>query len=150
MSAESEIKDLVFRSCLTLDRRQYNDYLELFSTDMRYRVVTYSPELRKEMVWLDHDLGEMKHLFKMLPQHVTLKGEFFRHATVYEITRSKGNCRVVTSLMLIYTGLDGISQLMAVGYYQDQIREEDGRLFIERRDVQLETRDLGPGLHTPL
>lgn len=151
MSAtKGDIQDLVYASCLALDREDYESYMQLFTEDMRYRVVAYSPELRKDMVWLDHDTSEMQHLIKMLPQHVTLKGKFFRHATVYEVEHDDSAWNVLTSLMLTYTGLDGSSNLMAVGHYEDKVTEEDNQLKIDRRTVRLETRDLGPGIQVPL
>lgn len=147
---ENKVRALIHSSCLTLDQGEYAQYMKLFANPMRYRVVTYSPELRKEMTWLDHDTDEMKHLFKMLPQHVTLPGTFFRHAVVCETHQVEDGWRAVTSLMLTYTDLDGGSRLMAVGRYHDVIKEHDGDLLITEREVRLETRDLGPGLQVPL
>lgn len=148
--SETTVQNLIQRSCLTLDNNDYDGYLGLLSDGMRYRVVAYSEELRKEMVWLDHDQGEMKHLFKMLPKHVTLQGSFFRHVVPCSIQLGDQGWRAISSLMLVHTDLDGNSKLMAVGRYHDEFIEQSDQLRLARREVRLETRVLGPGLHVPI
>jgi len=148
--SDAQINNLIYSSCLSLDGKDYDSYLKLFSEEMNYRVVAYSPELRREMVWLDHNFTEMKNLFKMLPQHVKLPGTFFRHSVVYQIERIEQTLKATTSLMLMYTDLNGSTKLMAAGRYHDTLSESDGALLIKSREVRLETRDLGPGIQVPI
>lgn len=145
-----ELQSLVYSSCLALDQEDFKTYLGLFDQDMRYSVGTYSPELRKEMIWLDHDRGEMGHVFKMLSQHVRMPGSLSRHASVYTITQSEKGWQIVTRVMLHYTDPDGSTRLMAVGSYEDEVLEKDGRPLLTHRHVKLDTRDLGPGIHVPI
>jgi len=147
---ESDVRNLVYASCLALDREDYSSYLNLFTEDLNYRVVTYSPELKTEMTWLEHDNSEMKHLIKMLPQHVKMKGKFFRHVTVYDATQHADAWEALSYLTLSYTDLDGNTKLLAVGAYEDVIKTERNELKIDSRTVRLETRVLGPGIHVPL
>ncbi|MCC5810118.1 MAG: nuclear transport factor 2 family protein [Ectothiorhodospiraceae bacterium] len=149
-SSNERINELICRTCLHLDQENFDDYLKLFTEEMNYRVVTFSPELKKDMVWLDHDLSEMKHLFKMLPQHVKMPGKFFRQAAVYTIEKSKQKWNSTTSFLLIYTDLDGQSRVFAAGRYNDEIVEHDQKLLISKREVHLDTRDLAPGIHVPI
>lgn len=151
MSLPNEkIRSIIYESCLALDEERHDDFLRLFAPDFRYVVRAYSPEIRKEMTWLEADRKEMEHLFQMLPQHVRLQGRFFRHATVYRIVRDESGAQAVTSLTLGYTDPDGVSKLFAVGRYLDEIIDPDGAAKIVRREVRLETRDLSPGVHVPI
>lgn len=148
MSIEA-IPGLIYKSCLLLDQDDFKGYLSLYDDEMRYTVETYSPELRKDMVWLDHDRAEMSHLIKMLGQHVRLPGRFSRHANVYAVESREGGWKAVSSFMLHYTNLDGETQLMAVGRYDDEIVVKTKPLLASRK-VVLQTRDLGPGIHVPI
>ena len=61
MNADA-VKDLIYQSCLAMDDERFDEYLSLCTEDYQYKVTTYSPELRKEMVWLEQsrtDLGAM-------------------------------------------------------------------------------------------
>ncbi len=47
------IEELVYRSCLALDDKDFKGYLNLCDGGFRYMITTHSPEIRKDMVWLD-------------------------------------------------------------------------------------------------
>src|SRR5574341_2273431 len=79
------VEELVYRSCLALDARDYKAFLALCDEDFRYTISTYSPEIRKEMVWLDHDRKGMETLFTNLPRHNSDHSPITRHATVYTV-----------------------------------------------------------------
>lgn len=149
-ATEKQVERVVYLSCIALDAHDYDGYLSLFADELFYRVTTYSPDLRKDMVWLDHDRAEMKHLFKMLPQHVKLNGEFNRHAVVYRVEQKDEIWESVASVMLTYTDLEGSTRLMAVGRYHDMIVPGNSGFVIKGREVRLTTRDLSPGLHVPI
>ena len=53
--------------------------------DFRYTIATYSPEIRRDMVWLDHDRKGMETLFGNLPKHNSDHSPLTRHATVYTV-----------------------------------------------------------------
>src|SRR5882672_11081805 len=63
------IEELVYRSCLALDARDFKAFLELCDPGFRYSITTHSPEIRRDMVWLDHDRKGMETLFTNLPKH---------------------------------------------------------------------------------
>jgi methanesulfonate monooxygenase small subunit len=69
MERRQEIEELVYRTCLALDDRDFKAFLDLCDDGFRYKVTAYSPEIRKEMVWLDHDKKGMETLFTQLPRH---------------------------------------------------------------------------------
>ena len=58
MSADA-VKDLIYQSCLVMDDERFDEYLALCTEDYQYKVTAYSPELRKEMVWLEQSRTDL-------------------------------------------------------------------------------------------
>ena len=145
------IEELVYRSCLALDTRDYKGFLELCDKDFRYTVTTYSPEIRRDMVWLDHDRGGMETLFTNLPRHNSDHSPVTRHATVYTVDAGPdGEAAVVSALQVFRTQLDGgATELFAVGRFHDTVRLDGAAPKLAKRLVRLDTRLLGYGYHIP-
>jgi methanesulfonate monooxygenase small subunit len=145
------IEELVYRSCLALDAKDYKAFLALCDEDFRYTIATYSPEIRREMVWLDHDRKGMETLFTNLPRHNSDHSPITRHATVYTVDLdSSKNASVVSALQVFRTQLDGgATELFAVGRFHDTVKLDGASPRLARRLVRLETRLLGYGYHIP-
>ncbi len=146
------IQDMVYQTCLLLDDKNFNAFLDLCDDEFRYSIATHSPEIRKDMIWLDHDKKGMKNLFTQLPRHNSDHSPITRHATVYKVDVSgDGNeASVVSALQVYKTDLDGGSTaLFAVGKYLDTVRIEGGKPRLVKRVVKLDTRMLGIGYHIP-
>lgn len=146
------VEELVYRSCLLLDAHDFEAYLRLCTDDFRYTVEAYAPEIRREMVWLDHDKAGMKALFENLPRHFSDPSPLTRHATVYTVTFDAGGGRaaVVSALQVFRTALDGgTTSLFAVAKVYDTVVTADGRIALAKRVIKLTTRDLGIGSHIP-
>src|SRR6266849_5622089 len=79
------IEELVYRSCLALDEKNFKAYLDLCDENFRYTITAHSPEIRKNMIWLDHDKPEMQLLFTNLPRHISDHSPLTRHAIVYTV-----------------------------------------------------------------
>ena len=47
---------------MTLDDKKFNDYLDLCDPAYHYAITAYSPEIRKEMTWLEHDKAGMQEI----------------------------------------------------------------------------------------
>jgi methanesulfonate monooxygenase small subunit len=142
------VEELVYRSCLALDTKDYQAFLALCDEDFRYTISTYSPEIRREMVWLDHDRKGMETLFTNLPRHNSDHSPLTRHATVYTVDVESSNASVVSALQVFKTELDGgATQLFAVGRFHDTVNLQ--KMKLARRVVRLETRLLGYGYHIP-
>ncbi|MCL2449184.1 MAG: hypothetical protein FWD17_09570 [Polyangiaceae bacterium] len=145
--------ELVYRSCLLLDVQDYEGFLALCDDGLRYTIGAYSPEIRREITWLDHDKRGLATLFRNLPKHHSDPSPLTRHATVYTV-RWDGpatTADVVTALQVFRTTLDGgTTRLFAVGKMRDTIRLAYGRAWLLRRAISLATRDLGIGSHIPL
>ena len=143
------VEELVYRSCLALDAKDFKGFLDLCDAEFRYTISTYSPEIRREMVWLDHDRKGMETLFTNLPRHNSDHSPLTRHVTVYTVDEKAGAAEVVSALQVFKTQLDGgATELFAVGRLHDVIKT-NGSLKLARRTVRLETRLLGYGYHIP-
>lgn len=146
------IEEVVYRSCLALDERDWKGFLALCSDDFRYSIVTHSPEIRRDMVWLHHDRAGMETLFTNLPRHNSDHSPLTRHATVYtvEIDPTKDEATAVSALQVFRTDLDGgASELFAVGRLRDTLALNGAAPKLARRVVKLDTRQLGYGYHVP-
>jgi methanesulfonate monooxygenase subunit beta len=144
------IEELVYRSCLALDAGEFKAFLALCTPDFRYTVSAYSPEVRREMVWLDHDRKGMETLFTNLPRHNSDHSPLTRHATVYTVDANGSEAKVVSALQVFRTQLDGgATELFAVGRFHDTVALDGEAPRLARRLVRLETRQLGFGNHVP-
>ena len=145
------IEELVYRSCLALDTKDYKAFLALCDDDFRYTISTYSPEIRKEMVWLDHDRKGMETLFINLPRHNSDHSPLTRHVTVYTVdSDASDQFSVVSALQVFKTELDGgATELFAVGRFHDTVKVNGAGPKLARRVVRLDTRLLGYGYHVP-
>lgn len=148
----AEIEELIYESCMTLDQSDYGAYMDLCGPDFNYKLTAYSPEVKEEMTWLDHDRDEMEDLFNTLPKHNSDRNPLTRNAVVYKVQVDEASKRadVVTSFQIFKTALNGgHSELFAVGKYFDTVSLENGKPALLNRHVKLDTRDLGWGYHVP-
>ena len=144
------VEELVYRSCLALDLKDFKAFLDLCDDDFRYTISAYSPEIRREMVWLDHDRKGMETLFNNLPRHNSDHSPLTRHATVYTVDMDGSAASVVSALQVFRTQLDGgATELFAVGRFHDTVRIQGESAKLARRVVRLETRLLSYGYHIP-
>ena len=150
MEQRRQIEELVYRSCMALDDRDFKGFLELCDPGFRYRVTAYSPEIRKDMVWLDHDRKGMETLFTNLPRHNSDHAPLVRHATVYTVKVEGQQAEVVSALQVFRTALDGgATELFAVARMVDTIKLDSGTPKLAQRVIRMETRQLGFGSHVP-
>ena len=148
--ARIALEELVYRSCLALDEKNFKAYLDLCDDDFRYTITAYSPEIRKDMIWLDHDKPGMQLLFANLPRHISDHSPLTRHAIVYTVDYAGDESHVVSALQVFRTSLDGgATELFAIGRYLDTVKVDGGTPKLTRRVVKLETRQFGFGNHIP-
>jgi methanesulfonate monooxygenase small subunit len=159
-SAEPAIREVIYRACLLLDDEKFLDWLDLCAPDFKYRITTYSPEIRRQMTWYEQDVPGLKAMIELLPKHNTDHGRLTRHATVYTVDAdpSQNEASTTTSFACYRTMLDGINshidsgetQLFLIGKYYDRFRiGKEGPRFLER-NVFLDTRRLDKGSHYPI
>lgn len=152
MSDNESIRMLIAKSCLTLDDGDFSAHLALCAPDYAYVIKVWSPELRKNMIWLEHDRNGLAGLFETLPEHLQRSGRLSRHVSTATINAgsSAETYNVVSNLIVHHTDLDGRTQILAVGRYNDTVVQVDGAVLLSAREFVLDTRDLGIGLHVPL
>lgn len=150
MSNHDTMRQLIGQGCLALDDADFDGFLALCTEDIGYRIEVWSPELRQNMIWLEHDKEGLRALFDALPEHLTRPGRLARHATVMTVNENETGFDCVSTLAVYHTDVDGRSQVLAIGRYRDRIVKRDSTLLLADRTVVLETRDLGVGLHVPL
>jgi methanesulfonate monooxygenase small subunit len=152
MTARGLVEDVIYRAALALDGRNFQAFLDLCEADFRYVIGAYSPEIRRDMVWLDHDKAGMQVLFETLPRHNSDHSPLARHVTVYlvEVLDEGASASAVSALQVFRTALDGgTTELYAVGKIYDTLRVADGRARLLKREIKLDTRMLGIGNHVP-
>jgi methanesulfonate monooxygenase small subunit len=144
------IEELVYRSCLALDTKDFKAFLDLCDPDFRYTITTHSPEIKRDMIWLDHDKKGMETLFTNLPRHNSDHSPLTRHATVYTVDLADSQAHVVSAIQVFRTQLDGgATELFAVGRLHDTVKLDGAQPKLVRRVVKLDTRLLGYGYHIP-
>jgi methanesulfonate monooxygenase small subunit len=150
MEQRKQIEELVYRSCMALDERDFKGFLALCDPAFRYKVTVFSPEIRKEMTWLDHDRGGMETLFTNLPRHNSDHSPLTRHATVYTVKMNGKSAEVVSALQVFRTQLDGgATELYSVARLIDTVKLDGGAPKLAQRVVKMDTRQLGFGSHIP-
>lgn len=151
-----DVEQVVYATCLHLDDARFGAFLDLTAEDFRYRITAYSPELRKQTTWLEHDRAGLAALFELLPKHHTNQATWFRHAVLSQLVQqAPEQARALSSLAIYHTQVDvgdahltaGATRLFAVGRYHDTLRLSRGRWLLSERTVHLETRKLGIGTH---
>lgn len=144
-------RELVALSCLALDEEDSTTFLALCAADFNYCIKVDSPELRRSMVWLEHDLDGLGELLTSVGEHLRRSGRLLRHLGGSVMLRDSEKClRLSTSFSVLHTALDGRTALWAAGRYLDDIGTVDGELRLLQRTVDLHTRDLGIGSHVPI
>lgn len=152
MELKQSIDELIYRSALVLDDKDFTGYLDLCDPKFNYAITAYSPEIRKEMIWLEHDKQGMKGLFDNLPKHNSDHSPLSRHITVYVVDHdeAKQQAKAISALQVFRTSLDGgATELFAVGKIYDTITLDGGTPKLLDRNIRLETRMLGAGYHIP-
>lgn len=150
-AAQEAVRNLVAATCLALDDEDFARFLALCEPEFSYAIRVYSPELRREMTWLEHDLAGMQALLEGVPEHLRRQGRLLRHlgASVFSES-SPGRAVVDTSVVVLHTDLDGVTRTWAAGRYRDEVRAGPQGARLTTRAVHLHTRDLGTGSHVPL
>lgn len=152
-------EDLLYTAGQHLDDRNWEAWLALTTPDFHYSIGTYSPEIRRQMTWLEHDREGLAALFALLGKHHVDHAQWLRQQTVQSVEQTGPDVlQTVTQLVIYATSLDvgdahvesGSTRLFAVGRYRDRLQRTNGRWLLAERYVQLDTRQLGIGTHNIL
>ncbi len=149
---EKAAREVISASCDTMDREDFDAYLALCSPNYQYAIRVYSPEIRRDMIWLEKDYEHMKTLLDLLPKQNRDRNPINRHISVREVTSVNGKEEVtVRSDLQVYRVLldGGEAQVFAIGKYIDRIDMSGEQPKLLEREVRLDSRSLGAGYHIP-
>lgn len=154
------VRDTIYRAALALDDQRWQDWLELCAPNFHYKITSFSPEINKDMIYLQGSRKEMDSLVRMLPKHNTDHSPLHRHTSVYTIDVSDDGktAEAVSSVVFYQNMLDGNNshiesgetRLFLAGRYVDTFAIENGAAKFVSRDVKLDNRRLDKGSHWPL
>ncbi len=154
------IRDLIYKATLCLDDLDWQGWLDLCDEDFQYAIKAYSPEIRKDMCYLNGSREDLANMTEMLPKHNTDHSPLSRHTVVYEVgvDESSGTAQAVSAFTVHQTQLDGTnshvdageSRLFLVGKYYDKFRIDGDAVKFVERTVRLNTRRLDKGSHWPI
>ena len=135
------------RICAALNGRRFAEFLGFCDPEFRYRATVYSPELRREMVWLEAVRTDLENLYELLPKQVASANSLRRFVNVIDVRLNPSNetMAVESSLAVYRTDVDGATTLFAIGQYADEFRRSAEGLKMIRRELRLETRMLDSG-----
>ena len=154
------VSDAIYKATLALDDQKWDAWLDLCADDFNYAIKAFSPEINKDMTYLEHDRKGMKSLLDLLPKHNTDHSPLRRHTSVYavDLSEDQSKATAVSSFVVYQNMLDGQnshidageSRLFLVGKYYDTLKIEDGKARFVERIVRLDNRRLDKGSHWPI
>ena len=154
------VRNAIYRATIFLDDQRWDDWLGLCDEDFHYSIKSFSPEINKDMTYLQGSRGDMANLIRLLPKHNTDHSLLRRHTSVYTIDLSAdGKQATAISAFVVYQNmLDGVnshldageSHLFLVGKYYDTFAIKDGAPKFIKREVRIDERRLDKGSHWPI
>ena len=103
------MKETIYKSCLRLDDEQWNEWLDMCDKNFSYKITSYSPEIRRDMIYFSGNHSDLSTMCEMLPKHNTDHSPLKRHAVVYtvELSDDASSAEAVSSVIIYQTLLDG-------------------------------------------
>jgi methanesulfonate monooxygenase subunit beta len=154
------VRDTIYRATLLLDDQKWDQWLDLCDDSFHYVIKSFSPEINRDMIYLQGSRKDIATMVKLLPKHNTDHSPLKRHTTVYtvDIADDDRAASAVSSFVVFQNLLDGVnshidageSRLFLVGRYIDTLKIENGKARFVRREVRLENRRLDKGSHWPI
>ena len=156
----NSVRDTIYRATIALDGQEWNDWLALCSEDFYYVITSFSPEINKDMIYMEGDLKEMTSVIDLLPKHNTDHSPLRRHTSVYtvDVAEDGKSASAVSSFVVYQNMLDGNnshidsgeSRLFLIGKYIDDLVIENNQVKFLKREVKLDNRRLDKGSHWPI
>lgn len=154
------VTETIYRATIALDDQQWDAWLALCADEFHYSIRSFSPEINKDMIYLQHDRRGLKLLLDQLPKHNTDHSPLRRHTSVYtvDVSPDRKTADAVSSFVVFQNMLDGVnshidageSRLFLVGKYYDTLKLENGTARFVKRVARLDNRRLDKGSHWPI
>ena len=159
-TAAAQVRETIYRATLALDDQKWDDWLNLCDEGFHYAIKSFSPEINKDMIYLQGSRKELQTLVKLLPKHNTDHSPLKRQTTVYTVDVSEDGktANAISSFVVFQNLLDGINshidagetRLFLAGRYIDTLAVNGGQPKFLSREVRLENRRLDKGSHWPI
>jgi methanesulfonate monooxygenase subunit beta len=160
VDAANLVRDTIYRATLLLDDQKWDQWLELCDDSFHYAIKSYSPEINRDMTYLQGSRKELATMVRLLLKHNTDHSPLKRHTTVYtvDVAEDAKSASAISSFVVFQNMLDGVnshidageSRLFLVGRYIDTFKLENGKAWFMKREVRLENRRLDKGSHWPI
>jgi methanesulfonate monooxygenase small subunit len=154
------VRDTIYRATLLLDDQRWNEWLDLCDDSFHYAIKSFSPEINRDMTYLQGSRKELATMVKLLPKHNTDHSPLTRHTTVYtvDVADDAESASAISSFVVYQHMLDGVnshidageSRLFLIGRYIDTFKIADDKARFMKRVVRLENRRLDKGSHWPI
>ena len=158
--AIARVRETIYRATISLDDQKWDDWLDLCDESFHYAIKSFSPEINKDMIYLQGSREEMASLIRLLPKHNTDHSWLRRHTSVYTVDLSEdGTTADAISSFVVYQNLldgtnshldAGESHLFLVGKYHDKLVLTDKSAKFVQRVVRIDERRLDKGSHWPI
>jgi methanesulfonate monooxygenase subunit beta len=160
VDAANIVRDTIYRATLALDDQRWDQWLELCDDNFHYAIKSFSPEINRDMTYLQGSRKDLATMVKLLPKHNTDHSPLKRHTTVYtvDVDEAAQTASAISSFVVYQNMLDGVnshvdageSRLFLVGRYIDTFKLNNGQARFVKREVRLENRRLDKGSHWPI
>ena len=134
-----------------LDNERFDRFLDGCQPNLSYRIVTTSPELGKDMTFMDLEGDEMKTLLSTVADHVRPPNKLLRHTDRPSMQALDG-ARVASNakVSIFHVTGSGEPNIYALGRYEDVFSLTEAGPILLTRDVVLASRRFPFGSHVPL
>lgn len=160
VDAANAVRETIYRATLLLDDQKWEQWLELCDDSFHYAIKSFSPEINRDMIYLQGGRKDLATMVKLLPKHNTDHSPLKRHTVVYtvDVDEKAQTASAVSSFVVYQNLLDGVnshidageSRLFLVGRYIDTLKLDNGQARFVKREVRLENRRLDKGSHWPI
>jgi len=134
------IRELVARTARTIDAKAFSAYIECYSDTGQYVLEADSGEIGQRMIWLDMTRDELAALLEESPEHVHDLAERLHQVTVDEMTFSADKAQALSTFSVFRTDPAGVTEVYAVGQYEDALVKSGDSWLIQHRRVHVRTR----------
>ena len=154
------VRDAIYRATIYLDEGKWEQWLGLCDDGFEYAIRSFSPEINKDMTYLQHNRKGLETMVRLLPKHNTDHSGLRRHTSVYtvDVGADGTSARAVSSFVVFQNLLDGEnshidageSRLYILGRYIDEFKIDGGTAKFVKREVRLDNRRFDKGTHYPI
>ena len=154
------VRDTIYRATLFLDDQQWEPWLALCDDSFHYAIKSFSPEINRDMTYLQGTRKDLETMVRLLPKHNTDHSPLKRHTSVYtvDVAADGRTAKAVSSFLVFQNLLDGENshidagetRLFMVGRYIDEFNIDGDQARFIKREVRLENRRFDKGSHWPI